>query len=120
MAIVLAKVWPLEPGVKGMNPSDYSEIELTPGTPGFMEYEAAVAADKAGRVQTMAGRSWNELKKPRNEPKAQPKPATYRTADMQPATPESSTKDEDDKATYKTTEMKPRRGPGRPRKTQAS
>jgi len=134
--IVLAKVWPLEPGVMGLAPHDYSSIELTPGTPGFLDYPDAVVAEKEGRVQLMAGKGWDDLKAPRTEakPKAVPKPEPkaepvpeveqeekeskmeYRTADMQPASPKKDTLDEDAKNEYKVTQLQPKRRPGRPPK----
>ena len=134
MAIVLAKVWPLEPGIMGLAPHDYSVLELKPGTPGFMDYSDAVAAEKEGRVQLMAGKGWNDLKTPRTEakpaPKPEPKPAPkaeedqeeqptkneYRTADMKPSTPRDTQTDTNAKNEYNVTEMKPKRSPGRPRK----
>jgi len=129
----LAKVWPLEFGVIGIRPTDNETEELAPGTPGFMEIEDAVKAEKEGRVQLMAGKGWGDLKAPQTErpkPKPEPKPAPkpepkqepapapekaaseYVTAEMTPA------KDEDDEGTYKTREMKPKRRPGRPPKNQ--
>jgi len=128
----LAKVWPLEFGVVGIRPTDNATEELVPGTPGFMELEDAVKAEKEGRVQLMAGKGWGELKtppterpKPKAAPKAEPKPkpapapekatSEYTTAEMKPA---ESTKDEADEGTYKTREMKPKRRPGRPPKNQ--
>ena len=122
--IVLAKVWPLEPGVMGLAPHDYSPIELSPGTPGFMDYPDAVAAEKEGRVQLMAGKGWDDLKSPRTEakPKAAPKQEAkteYRTADMQPAEPKKDTSDEDAKNEYKVTQLQPKRRPGRPPKSAA-
>jgi hypothetical protein len=125
--IVLAKVWPLEPGVMGLAPHDYSPLELSPGTPGFMDYPDAVAAEREGRVQLMAGRGWDDLKSPRTEakPKAAPKPepkqepkTEYRTADMQPAEPKKDT--EDAKNEYKVTQLQPKRRPGRPPKNPQS
>ena len=124
MAIVLAKVWPLEPGVMGLAPHDYSPLELTPGTPGFMDYPDAVAAEKDGKVQLMAGIGWGDLKTPRTEaskPKAVPTPEPkneYRTADLKPSTPRDTAQSDTahDKGTYNVTEMKPKRSPGRPRK----
>lgn len=123
----LAKVWPLDFGVMGVCPTDNTTQELTPGTPGFMDLEDAVKAEKEGRVQLMAGKGWGELKepkterpKPKVEPKPEPKPepapapekstSEYVTAEMTPA------KDEDDEGAYKTREMKPKRRPGRPPK----
>ena len=128
MAMILAKVWPLEPGVKGNAPHDNSVVTLKCGTPGFMEYEAAKQAEKDGLVQLMAGIGWNDLKTPRTEATKKPEPAKsepvrneYRTADLKPSTPRNTaqsdtTQDEQDKGTYNVTEMKPKRSQGRPRK----
>ena len=132
MTIVLAKVWPLEPGVIGLAPHDYSPLELSPGTPGFMDYPDAVAAEKDGRVQLMAGRGWDDLKTPRTEakPKAAPKPTPkveqekkepkneYRTADMKPSLPKAD-ETEDAPNEYKVTQLQPKRRPGRPPKDAA-
>ena len=131
----LAKVWPLEPGLKGLAPTDYSVVGLTPGTPGFMEIGTAKEAEEAGKVQLMAGKSWNELKEPRTEPTkaaVPPKPepvverkveyktadtkpdsedkAEYRTADMRPAKSEDEEKDAN---AYRTTDIKPEKRRGR-------
>ena len=141
--VQLAKVWPLEPGIKGLLTTDYSETTLVPGAPGFMELESALEAEKAGKVQLMAGKSWNELKEPRTEPTkvAPPKPepvverkveyktaetkpepedkresedkAEYRTADMKPAKSEDEDKDAN---AYRTTDIKPQKRRGRPPK----
>ena len=123
----LAKVWPLDFGVMGVCPTDNATQELVPGTPGFMDLEDAVKAEKEGRVQLMAGKGWGELKEPKTErpkPKVEPKPEPapepapkaeepapepekYITADLKP---------EDNEGDYKTREMKPKRRPGRPPK----
>jgi len=123
----LAKVWPLEPGVKGVQPNDYSKVTLTPGKPGFMELEAALEAEKQDKVQLMAGKGFNELKEPRSAPtkKPEPKPepkiepvaeekveTEYRTADMKPSEKHES----EDKAEYRTTDIKPQTRRGRPPK----
>ena len=122
MAMILAKVWPLEPGVKGNAPHDNSVVTLKCGTPGFMELEAAKQAEKDGLVQLMAGIGWGDLKTPRTEaskPKAEREPKNeYRTADLKPSTPRDTAQSDttEDKGTYNVTEMKPKRSPGRPRK----
>ena len=138
--VQLAKVWPLEPGLKGLSPPDYSETSLVPGTPGFMDIDTAKEAEKAGKVQVMAGKSWKDLKEPRTEPTkvAPPKPepvverkveyktaettpthedkresedkAEYRTADMKPAKSEDEDKDAN---AYRTTDIKPEKRRGR-------
>ena len=132
MAMILAKVWPLEPGVKGNAPHDNSVVTLKGGTPGFMELEAAKQAEKDGLVQLMAGIGWGDLKTPRTEakPKAAPKPTPkveqekkepkneYRTADMKPSLPKAD-ETEDAPNEYKVTQLQPKRRPGRPPKDAA-
>ena len=112
----LAKVWPLEPGVKGVRSTDYKSVTLETGKPGFMELQSAIDAEKAGTVQMMAGKGWNELKKPRSEATKKPEPVAeekakteYRTADMKPAEKIES----EDKAEYRTTDIKPQSRRGR-------
>ncbi len=58
-----AKVWPLQPGVEGYNASGQLVI-LQPGVPGFMEYDDAIEAQTAGRVDLMAGKSPADLRSP--------------------------------------------------------
>lgn len=56
-----AKVWPLIPGLKGVDGLG-EPIDLIPGRAGFMLYDEAVEADKAGTVQLMVGQTPDSLK----------------------------------------------------------
>lgn len=58
-----AKVWPLQPGVKGLNALGET-VDLQPGVPGWMTLEAAEVAVAAGQVQLMAGQTPQSLKQP--------------------------------------------------------
>lgn len=58
-----AKVWPLQPGVKGLNALGET-VDLQPGVPGWMILKAAEAAVAAGQVQLMVGQTPQSLKRP--------------------------------------------------------
>ncbi len=110
----LAKVWPLEPGVKGVT-ADGSTATLKLGVPGFMELQAALDAEQQDRVQLMAGKGWADLKEPRTSAKAPVAKAEYKTAEMQaeakPA-PEVQPEGKQEPAAneYRTADMQPKRG----------
>ena len=61
-----AKVWPIQQGVEGYNASGQPVI-LQPGVPGWMEYDDAIGAQTAGRVDLMAGKSPADLRAPQYE-----------------------------------------------------
>lgn len=89
----LTRVWPLRPGVMGVQ-ADLTPVELTPGRRGFMPYDEAVEAQGRGEVQLMVGVRPQDLKKP-----------TYSTASVLATPPEDldSVVDEEPDIEFKST-----------------
>lgn len=57
------KVWPLESGIKGFTAHGHPTT-LQPGTPGFLDWDDAVQAEKDGKVDIMAGKTPQSLRAP--------------------------------------------------------